>query len=185
LLFPHDIRTKNNHGLTWVDFTEMSWPSMLHDKGFQERRAQSEHGSQIVVIGGMHHQHDGSSLRLAWDPGIRVVDSSVADIDGMAGFRSPEFTFGVRMIGCLDERSSEGLIEPRQFMIAWLIRDTLAGSYVSTWKISAMSRGCFAPHMVVLDPGEFTTYEQVQESFAWRDFMEVVSGHMGGFTTWQ
>jgi hypothetical protein len=67
---------KDSHGLAGVDFTEMSWPSMVHDKGFQERRAQSKHGGQTMVIGGMHHQYDGSSLRLAWDPWIAVVDSS-------------------------------------------------------------------------------------------------------------
>jgi hypothetical protein len=119
------------------------------------------------------------------DPGIAVVDSSATDTDGMASLRSPEFTLGVRMIGCLEEWSSEELIEPRQFMIAWLIRDSLVGSYVSTGQISAMSRGCFAPHRVVWDPDDFTTYEQVRESFAWRDFVDVVSGHMGECTTWQ
>jgi hypothetical protein len=102
----------------------------------------------------------------------------------MASLRSLEFTLGVRMIGCLEERSFEELTEPRQFMIAWLIRDNLAGSYVSTGQISAMSRGCFTPHMVVWDPCDFTTYEQVRESFAWRDFADVVSGHIGECTTW-
>jgi hypothetical protein len=156
---------EDSHGLAGVDFTDMSFPSMVHDNGFQERRAQSKYGDQTVVIGGMHHQHDGSSMGLAWDPGIVVVDSSVADIDGMASLCSPEFTLGVRMIGCLEERSSEELTEPQQFMIVWLIRDSLEGSYMSTRQIIAMSRGCFAPHRVVWDPSYFTTYEQVRESF--------------------
>jgi hypothetical protein len=54
-------RIKDSRGLTSVDFTERSWPSMVHDKEFQEKRAQSKHGGQTVVIGGLHHQHDGSS----------------------------------------------------------------------------------------------------------------------------
>jgi hypothetical protein len=44
-LFPPMIpRIKDSHGLTGVDFTEMSWSMMVHDKEFQERREQSEHG---------------------------------------------------------------------------------------------------------------------------------------------
>jgi hypothetical protein len=79
----------------------------------------------------------------------------------MASLSSSEFTLGVRMIGCLKERSFEELTEPRQFMISWLIKDNLASSYVSTGQISAMSRGCFAPYRVVWDLDAFTTYEQV------------------------
>jgi hypothetical protein len=52
---------ENSHGLTGDDFTEMSRPRMIHDREFQERRAQSEHDSRTVMIGGMHHHHDGSS----------------------------------------------------------------------------------------------------------------------------
>jgi hypothetical protein len=48
-------RIEDSRGLTGVDFTKMSWPSMVHDREFQERRAQSEHGGQTMVIGGMHH----------------------------------------------------------------------------------------------------------------------------------
>jgi hypothetical protein len=69
-------------------------------------------------------------MRLALDLGIAVVDSEVADTDGMASLRSPEFTLGVGMIGCLKEQSYEELTEPQQFMIAWLIRDSLTGSFV-------------------------------------------------------
>jgi hypothetical protein len=35
-------KREDNHGLTGVDFTEMSWSSMIHDREFQERRAQFE-----------------------------------------------------------------------------------------------------------------------------------------------
>jgi hypothetical protein len=70
-------------------------------------------------------------------------------------------------------------------MIAWLIKDSLANSYMSTGQISTMSRGCFASYKVVWDPGDFTIYEQVRESFAWRDFANALSGHMGECTTWQ
>jgi hypothetical protein len=52
------------------------------------------------------------------------VDNLAADTDGMASLRSPGFTLGVL--------SSEELTEPGQFMIAWLIKDSLADSYMST-----------------------------------------------------
>jgi hypothetical protein len=102
-------KIEDSHGLTGIDFTEMSWPRMVHDKEFQERRAQSEHGGQTVVIGGMHHQHDGSSRRLAWDLEIVVVDRSTVNTDGTASLRSPEFTLGVRRISSLEEQSSKEL----------------------------------------------------------------------------
>jgi hypothetical protein len=49
----------------------------------------------MVVIGGMHHQHDSSSWQLAWDLKIAVVDRSTIDTDGTAGLRSLKFTLGV------------------------------------------------------------------------------------------
>jgi hypothetical protein len=58
-------RVEDSHGLTGVDFTEISWSSMIHDREFQERNAQFEHDGQTMMIGGMQPQHDGSSLRLA------------------------------------------------------------------------------------------------------------------------
>jgi hypothetical protein len=39
-------RIEDSRGLTGVDFTEMSWSSMIHDREFQERRAQFEHNGQ-------------------------------------------------------------------------------------------------------------------------------------------
>jgi hypothetical protein len=60
--FPPMIpRIEDSHGLTCIDFTEISWPRLVHDKEFQERRAYSEHGGHTLVIGGMHHQHNGPS----------------------------------------------------------------------------------------------------------------------------
>jgi hypothetical protein len=58
----------------------------------------------MVTIGGMQPQHDGSSLCLAWDPRIVVVDSEVDEFDGMAS---------LHMIGCLEEQCYEELTEPR------------------------------------------------------------------------
>jgi hypothetical protein len=50
-------------------------------------------------------------------------------------------------------------------------------SFVSTFIISSvMSRGCFTSYMLVWDPGHFTTYRQVRERFAWRDFVDDVLG---------
>jgi hypothetical protein len=51
-----------------------------------EERVQSEHGDQMVMIRGVQHQHDGSSRRLAWDPGTIVFDNSIDDTDEMAIF---------------------------------------------------------------------------------------------------
>jgi hypothetical protein len=98
-------KIEDSHGLTGIDFTEVPWLSMVHDRGFQERRAQFEHGGQTIVIGGMHHQHEDSPLRLAWDPGIAVVDMMTTDIGGISSLRSQEFTPGVRRIGFLEEVS--------------------------------------------------------------------------------
>jgi hypothetical protein len=52
---------EDSHELTGDDFSQMSRSSMIHDREFQERRAQFEHGQQTMIIGGMHHQHNGSS----------------------------------------------------------------------------------------------------------------------------
>ena len=58
-------RIKDSRGWIGVDFTEISWSSMIHNREFQERNAQLEHDGQTVMVGGMQPQHDGSSLRLA------------------------------------------------------------------------------------------------------------------------
>jgi hypothetical protein len=106
-------RIEDSHGLTGVDFTKMSWPSMIPDREFEERNAQFEHDSQRLMIGGMQPQLDGSSLHLALYLGIAVVDRGATDTDGMASLRSPEFTLGVCMIGCLEEQSYEDLTKPQ------------------------------------------------------------------------
>jgi hypothetical protein len=64
-------RIESIHGLEDFDFTEMLWRDMIQDSefspfrdfslGVQERRAQSEHGDQMVMIRGVQRQHDGSS----------------------------------------------------------------------------------------------------------------------------
>jgi hypothetical protein len=148
--------------------------------GVQERRAQSEHGDQTIMIRGVQHQHDGSSWRLAWDPGITVFDSSTTDTDEMASFHFLEFTLGMHRIGCLEEWSSEELTEFLQLRISWLIRGSQVGSCVSTLQISAMGRGCFTSYRLVWDPGDFTTYRKIRERFAWRDFCRRCVGRYGG-----
>jgi hypothetical protein len=78
------------------------------------------------------------SLRLAWDPVIAVVDSLIADIDGIVG---------LHRFDCWEEQSSEEMIE---FMIAWLIRGSQEESFDSTSQIHAMSRGCFTFSRMVM-----------------------------------
>jgi hypothetical protein len=75
------------------------------------------------VIEGMHHRHEDSPLRLAWDPGIAVVDKTTSDTSGIASLHSPEFTPRVRRIGCLEERSPKESTLFQQLMIAWLMRE--------------------------------------------------------------
>jgi hypothetical protein len=41
------------------------------------------------VIGGMHHQHEDSALRLVWDPEIAIVDRTTIDTGGIVSLRSP------------------------------------------------------------------------------------------------
>jgi hypothetical protein len=62
---------------------------MVDDKEFEERRENYEDGGQTMVIGGMYHQHNYSSWRLASDPGIVDIDRSIVDTDGTASLRSP------------------------------------------------------------------------------------------------
>jgi hypothetical protein len=113
------------------------------------------------MIRGVQNQRDGSSQRLAWDPGTIVFDNSVTDTNEMASFLFPKFTLGMIRIGCLEEWSSEELIEFVQLVIACLIRGIQVDSCVITLQISAMSIGCFTSYMLVWDPGDFTTYRQV------------------------
>jgi hypothetical protein len=98
-------RIEDSRGLTGVDFSEISWSRMIHDREFQKRNTKFEHGGQTMMIGGMQPQHDGSSLRLAWDPEIAVVNSRAANTNGMASLHSLEFSLGVRMSGFMEEQS--------------------------------------------------------------------------------
>jgi hypothetical protein len=113
---------------------------------------------------------------LAWDPGTAVLDSSTADTDEMASFLFPEFTLGMLRIGCLEEWSFEELIEFMQLMIVWFIKGSQVNYCVITLQISAMSKGCSTSYGLVWDPNDFTTYRQVQERFAWREFVDNVLG---------
>jgi hypothetical protein len=74
------------------------------------------------VIGGMHHQHEDSPLRLAWDPEIAIVDRTTTDTCGIVSLCTLDFTPGVRRIGRLEERSPEESTAFQQLMIAWLTR---------------------------------------------------------------
>jgi hypothetical protein len=103
----------------------------------------------------------------------------------MASLRFPEFTPGVHRIGCLEEWSSEESTKFLQLRIAWLIRGSQVGSCVSTLQINAMGRGCFTSYRLVWDPGDFTTYRKIRERFTWRDFADIVLGHMGECMTCQ
>jgi hypothetical protein len=69
------------------------------------------HGGQTVMIKGVQRQHDGSSHRLAWDPGTALFDSLTTDTNEMASFRFSKFTLGMLRIGCSKEWCSEELTE--------------------------------------------------------------------------
>lgn len=48
-------KIEDSHGLVGVGFTKMSRLSMVHDRDFQGRKAQSEPSGQTMVNGGMRH----------------------------------------------------------------------------------------------------------------------------------
>jgi hypothetical protein len=100
-------------------------------------------------------QHGGSFLRLAWDPGISVLDSSTADTEARASFFFHE-------IGSLVEQFFEGLIELLQYRVALLIDSIQEASYVSTLSDHALSRGCFTSSKLVWDPGIIFSFSLVQ-----------------------
>jgi hypothetical protein len=132
-IFLHDTQDQVYLRVGNFDFIVMLWRDMIQvsefspfrdfSLGVQERRAQSKHGGQTVMIRGVQRRHDGSSQRLAWDPGTVVFDNSTTDTDEMASFRFPEFTLGMLRIGCLEEWSSEELTKFMQLMISWLIKE--------------------------------------------------------------
>jgi hypothetical protein len=79
-------RIESIRRLVGFNVAKMPWRDMVQDSefspfrdfilGVQERRAQSEHGGQTVMIEGVQHRYDGSSRRLAWDLGTAVLDNS-------------------------------------------------------------------------------------------------------------
>jgi hypothetical protein len=91
---------------------------------------------QTIMIRVAQHQHGGSFLRLAWDPGISVLDSSTTDTKARASFFFHE-------IGSLVEKFFEGLIELLQYRVALLIDNIQEASYVSTLSDHTLSGGCF------------------------------------------
>jgi hypothetical protein len=75
---------------------------------FQERRMQSGHDGRMVMIRVAQRQHGGSFLRLAWDPGISVLDSPTADTEARASFFFHEIGFLVeQFFGVLIELLQE------------------------------------------------------------------------------
>ena len=87
--------------------------------GVQERRAQSKHGDQAIMIRAVQRQHVGSFLRLAWDPWIILFSSSATDIEERRIYFQ-EFTTGVHGIGFLEKQFSEELIKFLQYLISLL-----------------------------------------------------------------
>jgi hypothetical protein len=94
----------------------------------------------MVMTIWVHHQHDGSSWRLAWDPGTTKFDSSTSDIDEIASFHFLDFTLDMLRIGCAEEWPSEELTKFVQRMISWLIKGSQGKFFVSTVQISAMNK---------------------------------------------
>jgi hypothetical protein len=110
-------------GFAGRDFTWMSMQVTIHGSRFipyryfnlefQERRMQIGHDGQTVMIRVAQRQHGGSFLRLAWDPGISVLDSSTTDTKTRVSFCFHE-------IGSLVEQFFEGLIELLQYRVSYL-----------------------------------------------------------------
>jgi hypothetical protein len=53
---------------------------------FQERRMQTGHDCQTIMIRVAQHQHGGPFLRLAWDPGISVLEFSANGTEARISF---------------------------------------------------------------------------------------------------
>jgi hypothetical protein len=112
-------RIESIYGLVGFDIINMPWQDMIQDSefnplkdfslGVQERRAQSKHGGQTIMIGWVQHQYGGSSQRLAWGSVTAVFDNSMIDIDEMVSFFFLNFTLGMLRFNCLEEWSSEQL----------------------------------------------------------------------------
>jgi hypothetical protein len=78
-------------GFADCDFTRMHMQATIHggrfnpywyfSLEFQERRMQTGHDSLTIMIRVAQRQHGGPFLRLAWDPGISILDSSTADTE--------------------------------------------------------------------------------------------------------
>jgi len=81
----------------------------------KERRAQSGHGDQTIMIGG-----------------TAVFDRSEIDTNEMASFHFLEFNLGMLRFGFLEEWYFEELTEFVQFLIAWIIRGNQVDSGVNT-----------------------------------------------------
>lgn len=92
--------------------------------GFQERRMQMGHDGWIVMNKVAQPQHGGLFLRFAWDPGIAILDNSVAGIEGRTSSCLHEF-------GSIVEQLVEGLSELFQNRDALLIGSSREDSYGS------------------------------------------------------
>jgi hypothetical protein len=104
------------------------------------------HDGQAVIIRVEQRQHGGSFLRLAWDPGISVLDSSTTDTETRVNFCFHE-------ISSLVEQFFEGLINLLQYRVSLLSDSIQETSYVITLSDHALSGGCFTSSRVVWDPG--------------------------------
>jgi hypothetical protein len=147
------------------DFTRRPMQTTIHDsrsipyKYFglesQERRIHKGHDDQTIMIRMVQCQHGGSFLRLAWDPGISVLVSPIADTEIGASIFFHE-------IGSLVEQYFEGLIELLQYRVALLIGSIQEVSCVNTLSDHALSGICFTSPKVVLDPGIIFNFSLVQ-----------------------
>jgi hypothetical protein len=90
--------------------------------GVQERRAQSDHGDQSIMIKVAQRQHGGSFFRLSWDHGITLFSSSAINTKE-SRFYFQVFITGVHRIVFLEEKFSEELTEFLWYLIA-LLTDT-------------------------------------------------------------
>jgi hypothetical protein len=134
---------------------------MVHDRGFQERRAQYEHGDRAIMIRVAQLQHGRSFLRLAWDPGITLFSNSTTDTKESRCYFQ-EFTTRVHGIGFLEEQFSEELTEFLQYLIALLTDSIQEAPRASTLQDSALIRGCFTSSRLVWDPGITLSFNLVQ-----------------------
>jgi hypothetical protein len=123
---------------------------------------QSRQEGHIFMIRVAQHQHDGSFLVIAWDPGILWVDSLAAGTDGRASCYFQEPIHMEQWIGFLGGIFYEGWTESSQYLISLLNSGLQEASCVSTLQDNIVGGRCSTSFRLVWDLGIIISFSLVQ-----------------------